>query len=341
MKEILTFIVVISLLSFFLGGTFSFFDDREENCGKISAGVIDLEINNQNPLNGAIMLKNVSSSHVYYANVTLHLTKDSNPSIIKMRFLNVSNGNCSSKGIVHVYGQSEEEGIINITRSDNSTIKYKYEAKETCIKFGDADIQLGEDETVGLKDTFVITFYGGGLPIYGKIKTGVDDGTSFVINSMQTIGIYYYGILTYNISLVSVSGSIFVFEVESVEKQQRTALSHITFCFSPASYDCEYSECVEIGISIMNSSGGEFVLLDLSEHKTLCELEGEWINLTAQFTFSPCIIYILSLSFYINYSCDFGNATFDIEFVAQQKNCRGFSDFELSKNNFISGDKNG
>ncbi|HDN95953.1 MAG TPA: hypothetical protein ENG71_02690 [Thermoplasmatales archaeon] len=341
MKEILTFIVVISLLSFFLGGTFSFFDDREENCGKISAGVIDLEINNQNPLNGAIMLKNVSSSHVYYANVTLHLTKDSNPSIIKMRFLNVSNGNCSSKGIVHVYGQSEEEGIINITRSDNSTVKYKYEAKETCIKFGDADIQLGEDETVGLKDTFVITFYGGGLPIYGKIKTGVDDGTSFVINSMQTIGIYYYGILTYNISLVSVSGSIFVFEVESVEKQQRTALSHITFCFSPASYDCEYSECVEIGISIMNSSGGEFVLLDLSEHKTLCELEGEWINLTAQFTFSPCIIYILGLSFYINYSCDFGNATFDIEFVAQQKNCRGFSDFELSKNNFISGDKNG
>ncbi|RLF33035.1 MAG: hypothetical protein DRM98_02910 [Thermoplasmata archaeon] len=137
-------------------------------------------------------------------------------------------------GVVHTYGDPEESGTIGISRSDGTTVIYSYEAKPTCVKFEDADPQLGEDETVGLTDTFIITFYGGALPVSGEIKSGA--GTEyFTINSVgDIVDIYYYDTLTYKITLVSLTNNenTFTFTVESINKPGNTALSHVDFCFS-------------------------------------------------------------------------------------------------------------
>ena len=139
-------------------------------------------------------------------------------------------------GVIHTYGDPEESGTIEVYRSDGSTITYHYEAKPTCVKFEDASSQLGEDDTVGLTDTFIVTFYGGALPVTGEIKAGAGEQYFTINNVGDVIDIYYYDTLTYRVKLVSLTHNenTFTFTVESVTKPGNTALSHVTFCFSEA-----------------------------------------------------------------------------------------------------------
>jgi hypothetical protein len=77
----------------------------------------------------------------------------------------IKNENLIDLGVVHTYGDPTETGTIDISRSDGSIVEYTYVADPTCVKFEEPEVPLGEDDTVGLTDTFIITFYGGGLPI--------------------------------------------------------------------------------------------------------------------------------------------------------------------------------
>lgn len=334
--------ITIGFISLMIVGTISYFNDREENFSRIKTGVIDLEVNGQNPLNEAVIgINNAECCHIYYEDILLHLTSDSNPAKVKMRFFNLSYGSTAA-GVVHECGEEEKSGEIDIARSDGTNVTYKYEAKSNCVKFEDAEFQLGEDNTTGLTDTFIITFYNGTLPVSGKIKTGAGD-QYFTINSIgDEVEIYYYDTLTYKVRLVSVAGFTFTFEVESIAKHEGTALSHVTFCFTCS--QCDDCKCkdIEIDVSIINASTGErFVVIDLNEHKTLPELNDKWINLTTSDgipEFMPCNNYILNISIHYN-ACH--SATFDIEFYAEQINGKGLYDSEISKNNFITGDGNG
>jgi len=139
-------------------------------------------------------------------------------------------------GVVHTYGDPEESGTIGVSRSDGTTVMYDYEAKPTCVKFENGNPQLGEDDpdTVGLIDTFIITFYGGALPISGEFKTGAGE-VHFNINDVgELINISYYSTLTYTVTLVNITNdnNTFTFKVKSIAKLGNTAMSHIQFCFS-------------------------------------------------------------------------------------------------------------
>jgi len=321
MKKLLSVVFVTSVLALAIEGTLSFFGDTEKSFGNyFTTGVVDLEVNGQNPLEGAVIaINDAEPCHVYYEKVTLHMTTESNPSLVKMRFFNLSN-NSTPKGVVHKYGELEKEGEANVTRSDGTNVSYEYEAKPVCIKFEDAEIQLGEDDTVGLTDKFVITFYNGTLPVNGEIKTGA--GTIyFTINDVgDEIEIYYYGVLTYKVRLVSIEGFTFTFEVESIAKPGNTGLSHVAFCFSKGN---DPREDLEIDLSITNTSSGEtFILLDFNEHKTLFDLQNEWINLTEMNKipeFMPCIDYAINVSIHFDSSVCGTEINFDIDFYAEQK----------------------
>jgi len=318
-------------------GTISYFGDNENSIGNsFNVGIIDLEVNGENPLNHpVIFLEKIHPCKIYYQDVTLHLKENSNPAKVWIHIFNVSDGSgCNDE---------EEIGVVNVHRSDNSTVMYSYEANATCIKFEDAASQLGEDDTVGLTDTFVVTFCEGDLPVSGEIKTGAGKA-EFTINFVgEEVDIYYYDTLTYKIRLINKTDSTFIFGVESIDKPGNTGMSHITFCLSyDNSCDKELDGAIEIDLSITNRSSGEtFIILDFNEHKTIHDLECVYINLTTLDgipEFMPCIDYILTFSIHLNSSCccESKAVTFDIEFYAEQKTGAGFSDAEISIGNLIT-----
>ncbi len=235
---------------------------------------------------------------------------------------NCNGGGCGEGVVVHTYGEDEQTGTVEIPRSDGTTPTYDYEAKPTCVKFEDGDPQLGEDETVGLTDTFVITFYGGALPINGEIKTGADapgpDGTPFTITYVgEEIGIYYYNTLTYKIRLVDICDSTFTFEVESIAKPGNTALSHIEFCFSPGDPggECEGGE----GDNIWQE-GYEPVLFEGTMRELIDAYSSEWLAYPDPI--ESCVVYYIGWSWEIPGAV--GNEiqgdtlTFDVEFYVEQ-----------------------
>ncbi len=337
MKKLLISILSLGVIASMIAGTISYLGDNENSIGNsLIVGIIDLEVNGENPLNHPIIfLEKIHPCKIYYQNVILHLKENSNPAKVWMHIFNVSDGSsCSGE---------EESGIVNIPRSDNSTVMYSYEANATCIKFEDAISQLGEDETIGLTDTFVVTFCDGNLPVSGEIKTGAGK-VEFTINFVgEEIDIYYYDTITYKIRLINKSEDTFIFEVESIDKPGNTGMSHITFClFHDNVCDKKLSEAIEMDISITNTSSGEtFIILDFNEHKTIHDLECVYINLTTLDgipEFTPCIDYILTISIHLNSSCCCKNKaiSFDIEFYAEQKTGTGFSDVEISIGNLIA-----
>jgi len=328
MKKTLISILSLSIIASMIVGTISYFGDNEDSTDNIfSAGIIDLEVNGENPLNhSVIVLEKIHPYKIYYQNISLHLEENSNSAKIWMHVFNISDS-CSG-----------EYGMVNVSRSDNSTVLYAYEANSTCIKFEESILPLGEDNTIGLTDTFVVTSCEGTLPISGEIKTGAGK-VEFIINFIgEEINVYYYDVITYKIRLINESDGVFIFEVESIDKPGNTGMSHIIFCFSCCNKDL--SEAIEIALSITNTSSNEtFTIIDFDEHKIIHNLECIYINLTTLEgipEFMPCIEYILKISIHLNSICCCESITFDIEFYAEHKGGAGFSDVEISIGNLIS-----
>ena len=100
---------------------------------------------------------------------------------------------------------------------------------------------------------------------------------------------------------------------------------------------CSEKNCIakhiEIGINIVNTSTGEvYHIINLSEHKTLWDLQNQWIDLARGEIFTSSVVYILNVSIYFNLSLCEKNINFGIEFLAEQYN-GGFKDIEISYNN--------
>ena len=228
-----------------------------------------------------------------------------------------NNDNCEEGVVVHTYGDEEESGTVNIPRSDGTLVPYDYEVKPSCVKFEDADPQLGEDETTGLIDTFNITFYGGTLPINGHVKTGAGE-VYFTINSIgEEIEIYYYDTLTYIVRLVDICGNTFSFEIESITKPGNTGLSHVEFCFTegnPPNGECEGGE----GDNIWQEEF-EPIIFQGTMQEFIETYETQWIGPEYMESF---------VTHYIGWAwevpVDTGNIiqgdilTFDVEFYAEQ-----------------------
>ncbi|MGC9309049.1 MAG: hypothetical protein ACP5FL_09800, partial [Thermoplasmatota archaeon] len=347
-KKTLFIILIISVTSALLAGTSSYFNDGEQcTSTSVTTGHLDLEINDHNPLDGpVVVVENAAPQGTYYRDVELHLTEQSTPARVEMCINNVRRYP-AGRGVVHSYGEDEKQGSIEIARSNGSTTTYNYEAKPTCVKFEGADIQLGEDETVGLTDTFNVTFRNGTVPISGEFKY---DGitTPFTITEAgKEAEIVYEDVTIYKIRLVDRLGSRFTFEVESIAKPANTAMSYIQFCFTESTGPCLKNQ-VELDLSITDpSTDQEHILLPLNEHKNLSELAGKCIWLTSPSkisAFKPSTTYTLNISIHMNGTRQEimdGEVAFDITFHAMEQmnpySYQGLTDIETSIGNVIIG----
>ena len=91
-------------------------------------------------------------------------------------------------------GGDDEQDSIEVFRYNDTTsthVVYKIEKKDLCIKYEDADEQLGEDDTIGFIDVFNVTVENGALPVTIEIKSGA--GTIFdeITYVGEEIDIYY------------------------------------------------------------------------------------------------------------------------------------------------------
>ncbi len=349
LKSMLILAISAALVAGTLPPTYSTsrLSDSETGSGLFVAGELDLEVNGNNPHAGPLITVNdVAPGETYYRDVELHLTGDSNPAHAWICFEKVQAAppdGGGDAGVVHTYGDEETEGSIGVERSDGTTVMYIYEAKPACIKFEDPTRQLGEDDTVGMTDTFVVTFHDGCLPIGGTVKTGTGD-VSFTLAAVgDEAEIYYAGTLTYTVTLMEKTGDTYTFNVTSIAKPGPTALSHIELCFSECGNSC-LNDYVDIDLSITDPEiGATHVLLSFDDHKNLSWLDGQCIPLTAPGGISalqPCTSYVVNVSMHIcgtQAEITGRGVEFELAFhVEQARNGgAGLSDTETSEGNTI------
>jgi len=310
---------------------------------------MDLEVNGNNPLHGPLVaIDNMAPEQTCYQDIVLHLTDCSNPGLVRFR---LANATCTwpipDNSVVHTYGQPEKNGSIDVPRSNDSLTTYDYEAKEACVKFQDALWPLGEDDlySVGMTDTFVVTFINGSLPVTCEVKTGAGEEYFTFTAVGETYDVYHDGkdgpIHTYTVRLVSKQGYMFTFEAESIAKAKKSGLSHIMFCFTPDMSAGCLLDSIQTDLSIVDTSSDRiFVIQSLDQHITLRMMNNTWYYLTTPATipaFIPCTDYILIMSFHLSAE-KYAVVTFDLEFCAEQTHNggAGLSDHEKSRGNNIT-----
>jgi|GEM_PF-3832735 len=376
LKSILILAISAALVAGTLPPTYSVshLSDSETGSGLFVAGELDLQVNGNNPHAGPLITLEVDSTdcddengdggchtcchddeeqdccRTYCEEVLLHLTENSNPAHAWICFEKVqaaSPDENGEAGVVHAYGEEETEGSIEVERSDGTTVTYTYEAKQACIKFEDGEPQLGEDDTIGLTDTFVVTMHGGCLPVSGHLKWGEAADPSwqpFTLTAVgETVDIYHDSTLTYTITLVEKTGGTYTFNATSIAKPGATALSHIEFCFIECGNGC-LNDYVDIDLSVTDpETGATHMLLSLDDHKNLSWLDGQCIPLTTPGGISalqPCTSYVVNVSMHVCGTADEiagRGVEFDLVFhVEQARNGgAGLSDTETSMGNTI------
>ena len=90
MNKILSSILVIGVVAALMGvGTFAYFSDIETSTGNtISTGIIDLEVDGQNPWSASFQ-EEIKPGRTFEKDFTLHMTEDSNPAKAWFRITDV------------------------------------------------------------------------------------------------------------------------------------------------------------------------------------------------------------------------------------------------------------
>jgi len=108
-NKILSSILVIGVVAALMGvGTFAYFSDIETSTGNtISTGIIDLEVDGQNPWSASFQ-EEIKPGRTFEKDFTLHMTEDSNPAKAWFRITDVvdSGGSCMS-GYTHASSEPE------------------------------------------------------------------------------------------------------------------------------------------------------------------------------------------------------------------------------------------
>lgn len=335
-KRWIVCILVIVITAFTLNETVSFLNDTEKGSGnEFIAGVIDLEVNGQNPLNGAVVtIDDIEpcndgcgdgcndGCHIYYKNITLHMTGDSNPAKVKMHIFNVTN-------------HSSYEGCSPGFWKNHVCKWVGYSPDDTIEDVFDLPPELSEVSSKNLSQALE---FGGGSSIVDKAKILLRQAVAAVLNAAHPE-------INYPLSENDVIGEVNA-TLATLNTTEILNLKDILDAYNNlgCSLCCDngISEDIEIDLKLINiSSGEEFVLISPDEHKTLSDLKCHWINLTdnpAMPQFEPCINYVLNVSIHlknIGNKCQGASIMFDIEFYAEQKNGAGFYDIEKSLDNSI------
>ena len=109
MNKILSSILAIGVVAALMGvGTFAYFSDTETSTGNtISTGIIDLEVDGQNPWSASFQ-EEIKPGRTFEKNFTLHMTEDSNPAKAWFRITDVEDsGGSNMPGYTHASSEPE------------------------------------------------------------------------------------------------------------------------------------------------------------------------------------------------------------------------------------------
>jgi len=326
-KKVLMSIMIIGITVSMIAGTMPFLSDTEKSYGNsFSAGILDLEVNNQNPLSSPVITMShveFCCCHVYYENITLHMTGDSNPAKMKMRIFNVTN-------------HSGYTGCSPGFWKNHHCKWVKYSTYDTIGSVFNLPSELNMLSSNMLIEA--LNFHGGN-EIADKAKILLKQAVAALLNAAHPDIDYPLSepdvINQVNDALASLNKDVMDDLKNTLDYYNNLGCS---FCSS----NNDLSEHIEIDLKLINtSSGEEYVIISPDEHKTLDEIEGRWVNLTTSdgiSEISPCIEYILEVSIHPCNICHFywgASVTFDIEFYAEWGGL-GLNDIEESDGNSIT-----
>lgn len=326
-KKTLMSIMVIGITASMIAGTMPFLSDTEKSSGNsFSAGILDLEVNNQNPLDSPV----ITMSHVEfcychgcYKNIILHMTGDSNPAKVKMRIFNVTN-------------HSGYTGCSPGFWKNHPCKWVKYSTEDTIGSVFELPSELQELSSKNLSEALN---FRGGNSIVDKAKILLRQAVAALLNAAHPD--INYPLSESNV-INRVNGAL-----ASLDKNVIVNLKNILHYYNNLGCSCcsssnNLSEHIVIDLKLINTSSGEkHVILPSCEYKTLDEIEGRWVNLTTSdgiSELSPRIKYILKASVHPCNICHFywgASVTFDIEFYAEW-NGPGLDDIEESDGNSIT-----
>ena len=280
-------------------GTYAFFNDSEKSINNvITTGIIDLEVNGENPLVGSIItINDLKPCNWYYKNITLHLTGDSNPAKAWMHIFNVTD--FCNKSTICVSpdatawvdsGKPNEEHCnenklhIRVKKSCCGT-----ELRRTYLYFNSISPSNGDPIKLRINAEFKNP-KGSGVTI-GVYKTSWD-GSCINWNNAPAIGdlidtqyVNSDGYVYFNITSAVTGG-----ELSLALKMVNESLSncqnekHVDFtepCITQYINKPGISNHIEIDLKLTNTSNNKtFIIIDENQHKTLRDLECHWINLT-------------------------------------------------------------
>ena len=316
-------VIILAITAFTINETVSFLGDNEKSYDNgFTAGVIDLEVNGQNPLNGTVITIDArpcsckcNCDDLYHQNITLHMTKDSNPAKVWMRIFNITNHN--HEGCSPGFWKNHLSKWINHSQYD------------TLQSLFDFPTELHELAFDTLYDALE---YGGGNGLVKKAKILLRQAAAALLNAAHPAINYPLSeeeiIEQVNITLGSLNSSMILDLKDTLDDYNNLGCNF-----------CEEMNHIEIDLKLVNTlSGNNSILISPDEHKTLSEIEEYWIDLTSSSIpwLEPCINYTLNVSFHFNcHQCRDLQITFDIEFYAEQRNGTGLHDYETSLWNIL------
>ena len=290
-------------------GTFAFFSDSERSINNIIyAGVIDLKVNEKNPLYGPLIdIKDIKPCHYKYQNITLRLVKESNPARAWIHFFNLTYHG-GYEGLTPGFWKNHLDEWIGY--SPDQTIGEIFSVPPELSNLSSKTLLEGLN-------------FGGGSTVEDAAKILLRHTIAALLNAAHPNITYP---LSENEIITQVNNAL-----SSLDRDEMLSLKDVLDDYNNLGGDinngdsCNLSEHIEIALKIINtSSGEEFIIISKNEHKTLAEIECQWINLTSDTGLqylAPSITYILNVTIYLQdvedeYKGCFVN--FDIEFYVEQ-----------------------
>jgi len=293
-KKTLMSIMVIGITVSMIAGTMPFLSDTENSSGNsFSAGILDLEVNNQNPLDSPV----ITMSHVefccypvYYENIILHMTGNSNPAKVKMHIFNVVN----------------HSGYMGCSPGFWKNHPYKWVKYPTEDTIGSVFELPSELEELSSKTLIEALDFHGGKKLADKAKILLKHAVAGVLNAVHP-DINYP--LPESDVINQVNDALASLDKDAMDNLKNTLDYYNNLGCSFCGSNNDLSEHIEIDLKLINtSSGEEFVIISPDEHKTLAELECHWINITGN-------------NGYCNDYCDEGEKPYSLTMQYTGENC--------------------
>jgi len=290
-------------------GTFAFFSDSEKSINNIIyAGIIDLKVNGKNPLYGPLIdIKDLKPCRYKYQNITLKLVRNSNPARVWIHFFNLTDHG-GYEGLTPGFWKNHLDKWVEY--SPDQTIGETFSIPSELSNLSSKTLLQGLE-------------FGGGPTVEDAAKILLRHAIAALLNAAHPNITYS---LSENEILTQVNNAL-----SSLDRDKMLSLKDILDEYNNLGGNinngdgCNLSEHIEIALKIINtSSGEEFIIISKNEHKTLAEIECQWINLTNDTGLkhlAPNVTYILNVTIYLqdvdeDYKGCFVN--FDIEFYVEQ-----------------------